>query len=1231
MKGAIQGQPVDWLVDTGCDPTIISKRIYREIPPWERPQLRAQNVELIQADGTPLPIEGVATMTVKLGDFSFQHEVIVASLESEGLLGLGILMDHGGRIDLQSNTLVMCGKTIRAHQEGSLSCNRIAVAETVLVPAGHRMVITAKASEQLPAGQWLVEPLPTPLKNTLAIAKSLVEGGRQVVPIEVMNPGSEDIVLHKGTHAGVIDSVSLMEEASTPTRESSSGVTWETQAKSGARHPSKTKGKSRSEVRKVTEIKLAPEIEAICEKVQCPLTSEERVEFRQMLYKNRSVFKLEAEPLGKTDLIKHEIRTTTDQPIKQRPRRFPLNKREEGREQVEAMLKDGIIEPSSSPWASPVVLVKKKDGSLRFCVDYRKLNSVTIKDAFPLPRIDDSLDALVGASYFSTLDLASGFWQVGMTEDAKLKSAFATSGGGLFQFCVMPFGLANSPSTFERLMEKVLAGLQWQICLVYLDDIIVYSKDVMSHLERLDIIFGKLRAAGLKLKPKKCHLLRESVLYLGHVVSGGGVHTDPDKVKAVSEWGAPKDLTEVRSFLGLCSYYRRFIPHFSTVAKPLTKLTEKGQEFRWGPEQEEAWNDLKSRLVSAPILAYPDPDQEFILDTDASAYGIGAVLSQVQEGQERVIAYASRSLSKPERRYCVTRREMLAVVHFAKYFRHYLYGRKFTIRTDHGALRWLTNFQDPQGQVARWLEVLGTYDFEIQHRAGIRHNNADALSRGPCRQCGREGVCQVAKPAKVLTRAAAKRADPQADAASKPTDSDSPWLVEGPLSRPNMVKAQAADPILAKIIEWKKEGVKPKWADVAPEGAVMKAYWSQWASLSLEDGLLTRQLQLSKRKTRSQIVVPDSMKDTVLQTFHDAKTAGHMGVRRTLACTKQRFYWPSQRDSVKSWCEKCDVCARRRSPPKKRKAPLPKYRMGMPMETIALDISGPWPMSQNGNKYILVAVDLFTKWCEAYPIPNQDAKTVAKVLVEQFISRHGTPHIIHSDQGRNFESQLFKELCKMLGMRKTRTCSFNPKANGTVEQLNATVKSLITAYIGENQNTWDNDLHLLMMAYRATPHASSGLSPNEMVYGREVSMPVDVILGSPPGEQEGDELDYVESLKIRLENAYDLAREQLGCSAQRQKKYYDLNAIDEPYMVGDLVWLVNQTRRKGVCPKLQRKWLGPFLIVDKVNDVTYRIQKSPTDSKVVPFDQLKPYKGDNLPDWMAEMREKLSKPPSNTE
>ena len=446
--------------------------------------------------------------------------------------------------------------------------------------------------------------------------------------------------------------------------------------------------------------------------------------------------------IGRTNRVKHSIHTTCPAPIRQKPRRPPMGQRDEIDKQINDMLARGIIQPSSSPWASPIVLVDKKDGTKRFCVDYRLLNQNTVKDSFPLPRIDESIDSLDGAKYFCTLDLASGYWQVPLDDNAKLKSAFIVP-GGLFQFEVMPFGLCNAPSTFERLMEQVLSGLQWKILVVYLDDVIVYGPTVNEVLARLELVLQRLRGAQLKLKPKKCHLFKREVLYLGHVVSEHGVATDPTKIETVKNWPQPKTQTDVRSFLGLASYYRKYIKGFSTIAKPLTGLTEKNQAFIWSPECEHALQTLKEKLITAPILAYPKPGQPFILDTDASNFGIGAVLSQEHDGHERVTAYASRTLNKAERNYCVTRRELLAIVTFLKKFRHYLYGHEVLVRTDHGALRWLMNFKDPEGQLARWLEIISRFRLTLQHRAGRIHMNADGLSRRPCTQCGQPNdVCK---------------------------------------------------------------------------------------------------------------------------------------------------------------------------------------------------------------------------------------------------------------------------------------------------------------------------------------------------------------------------------------------------------------------------------------------------------------------------------------------------------
>ena len=463
------------------------------------------------------------------------------------------------------------------------------------------------------------------------------------------------------------------------------------------------------------------------------LTEQDKQEFYRLVRKYQAQFLFNKKDFGRTGLVQHEIHTGDHTPIKQQPCREPLGMKDVIKQEIEKMKNADVIEPSNSPWASPVVLVKKKDGSVRFCVDYRKLNAVTEKDAYPLPRIDDNLDSLQGARWFSTLDLASGYWQVEMSEKDKAKTAFCTK-YGLYQFKVMPFGLCNAPGTFERLMETVLRGMQWERAVLYLDDIIIFSKDISQHLERLEEVLQRLKNANLTLKPSKCHFFKKQVEFLGHIVSEEGVKTDPMKIKAVQEWPIPRRVKDVRSFLGLPGYYRRFIKDYGSIVKPLHELTERTTPFVWSEERERAFQQLKDALTSTPILGYPSAEDgdEFILDTDASNCHIGAALSQWQRGTEKVIAYGSKVLSKQERNYCVTPRELLAVVHFVVQFRHYLLGRKFKLRTDHGALIWLFNFKQPEGQVARWLEQVSEFHFDIIHRPGILHSNSGGMSRRPC-------------------------------------------------------------------------------------------------------------------------------------------------------------------------------------------------------------------------------------------------------------------------------------------------------------------------------------------------------------------------------------------------------------------------------------------------------------------------------------------------------------------
>ena len=695
----------------------------------------------------------------------------------------------------------------------------------------------------------------------------------------------------------------------------------------------------------------------------------------EVLRRHRKAFQLLPEERGRTAVVQHKINTGTAPPIRQQPRRLAPHRRETVESELEKMLAEGVIESGEGPWAAPVVLVKKKDGNVRFCVDYRKLNEITIKDAYPLPRIDDSLDTLAGACCFSTLDLASGYWQVEMAKEDREKTAFATH-RGLYQFKVMPFGLCNAPGTFERLMEITMRGLQWRTCLVYLDDIIVFAPTWELHMQRLDEVLTRIESAGLRLKASKCFLARPEVHFLGHVVSGTGVATDPSKTRTVKEWPQPQDVHEVRSFLGLASYYRAFVQDFATLAKPLFALSEKNKQFLWSEECREAFEKLKEKLTTSPVLAYPMPEGELVMDTDASDVGLGAVLSQTQAGEERVLSYASRTLDKPEKNYCVTRREMLAVIFGLRKFKHYLLGRKVRIRTDHASLRWVTQFKEPEGQVARWLEELSSYDFQVEHRPGKNHGNADGLSRIPCRQCGwgketDTELCRVLRSEGARTRSQSSglveeegrdrdceeryhsqgarpktsrrhpESSEQTPAERVPTEGPEIQVGAAPTARvpgdqAGWRTAQESDPVLATVREWVQGGGPP--ADIGGEGYEMKSWASQYERLEERDGVLGRTWSEPLGEERFQIAVPRSMRSLVLGEVHGPPLVSHFGQSRTQRRLQEEFYWPGYARDVILLCASWPQCLQGEDPPRKNRAAMGHVRTHLPMERVAMEV-----------------------------------------------------------------------------------------------------------------------------------------------------------------------------------------------------------------------------------------------------------------------------------------------------
>ena len=1211
MKGKLCGVEVNFLIDSGASDSFLNLAEYERLAGLGLPQLRELTGPAELADGSPLRVKGYLKGRITVGKMASAGNVIVADVSAPAILGLDFLLATRSTIDLEGMTIGNRKHREPLRDQGGVPIIRqVHVSETVMVPAGSEKMLLGDVEHQ-DGEPWMESAI---LEQTLnqrqpnmgiMLARVVVTGQKQV-PMRVFNPGADPVLLYKGTTIGRL--IPLRREDIV---EHAEGTVTNCRIQMGSSSAEQPVG-------------VPEHLQDLFQRSKEHLTEVQGLKVAELLNRYSDVFTKNDMDMGQTDMVKHSIKTGDTSAIRQPFRRLPVVQQQEAERQVTEMLERGIIEKSQSPWASPIVLAKKKDGSTRFCVDYRRLNNVTVKDAYPLPRIDDTLDALSEASWFSTMDLANGYWQVALDEEAKEKSAFRVR-GGLYQWNVMPFGLCNAPSTFERLMERVLEGLHWKILLVYLDDIIIYGKTFGEELDRIEAVFQRLRKAKLKLKPKKCHLFCKQVGFLGHVVSEEGVATDPEKIEAVKAWPTPTSVTEVRSFVGLASYYRRFIKGFAVVARPLHKLMEKEERFRWTKECGESFAELKKRLVSAPILGYPRLQGKYILDTDASGYGIGAVLSQEQDGQERVIAYGSRTLSKAERNYCVTRRELLAVVVFVKKFRQFLLGREFDIRTDHGSLRWLVTFKDPEGQLARWHEVLGEYQYNVIHRAGRVHGNADGLSRRPCVQCGRlEPLNIPVVPQKEVRGEAEKFASGPGEPGGSRVRVGT-ILMTPQLDLADVREAQLGDHTIRRVMVALESGAQPDWKEASGWRPAAKAYLGQWGQLRVRDGVMCRRWQSSDgRSGRWQLVVPCALRGKIVRDIHGGRAGAHLGMKKTLGKVVEHYYWVGHTADVRSWCRTCEVCGARGVAGRKPRAGLRQYPVGGPMERVAMDIMGPFPESQRGNRVILVLADYFTKWAEAFPLPNQEASTIAEKLVEEVVCRFGVPRELHSDQGTNFESNLMAEVCRLLGIHKTRTTPYNPKSDGLVERMNRTLLDMMAKMIepAQGQRDWDQVIPYALMAYRSAIQESTGETPNMMMLGRETRLPAHMRV-PPPGEGEQEKGDYALGLRGRLQDAWERAARNLESSAARQKEYYNRKLFGSPHKPGQAVWLYKSRRKSGVSPKLASRWEGPYLVTDRLAVVTYRIQKGPRGRpKVVHFDRLKPYSS-TLPSGWARWRAAL--------
>lgn len=838
--------------------------------------------------------------------------------------------------------------------------------------------------------------------------------------------------------------------------------------------------------------------------------------------------------LGRTDKLIHHIDTGDEKPFKQRQYPFSPILMQHLNKELDKMLELGIIERSHGSWSSPVLLVKKASGEYRFCFDGRALNAVTKPDRYPLPRVDRILSLLTDAHFISSIDLKSAFWQIPLDEESKDRTGFAIPGRGMFRFTVTPFGLCNAAQTQQRLMDAIFGPELEPFVFCYLDDIIVISKAFDQYVELLSTVCNRLKEAHLTINFKKCHFFRKSLKYLGYIVDENGLRTDPDKVSAMLNYPRPTTSTEIKRFVGMCSWYRRFIQHFSTLMAPINDLLKgkkKKQHIEWTTDAEKSFITIKQALVSAPILRSPDFSKGFTIQCDASDTGVGGVLTLVSDGEEVVIAFCSRSLSKAERNYSVTERELVALLFSLEKFRPYVEGTHFKEITDHYSLLWLRGLKEPTGKLARWAIKLQQYSFDMEHRKGKLHVVPDALSRS----------------------------FPTVSAIAVDMENLDPWYKK-------MQKDVNKEP--QKYPGWKLENnVLYKYF---PNKRAVKTNGVEWKA-----------------------VVPTSLRKNIIHQCHDLAVSGHFGYYKTLGRVQEDYYWPKMRGDILKYIKSCHVCGEQKHVNEARMGLMGREKkVRYPFQFLAVDMMGPFPRSSQGNSYLLVAADWFTKYTLLCPMRKANAAKIVNFLENEIFLVYGVPQVIICDNGTEFNNNSLKKLVQKYDIQKIwYNAKYHPQCN-FVERINKTVGTAIRSYIKENQRLWDQHVSEIQYAVNTAKHEATGYAPVYLNFGRITPIRGD-FYGKLPDDfrlfpENRD--TYFEDLK-KLSEVYENVRTKLNAAYIRNSSTYNLRKRDVVFEVGDRVWRRNKVLSNaatGFSAKLAPKYVL-CTIKNKISRLVYQL------------------------------------------
>lgn len=731
------------------------------------------------------------------------------------------------------------------------------------------------------------------------------------------------------------------------------------------------------------------------------------------------------EVLGCTDRTIHTIDTGDAKPIKQRQYVVSPYVQDGITAEINRMLARGIIKRVDNPtWLNPVIAVRKTNGKIRLCIDARKLNNATVKNAYPQPNANRILGLLKGTKYLSAIDLTEAFFQIPLDGESQRKTAFAITGVGAFMFQRMAMGLCNASATISELVQNVFGCELEPWAFHYIDDFIIATDTFEEHLRILRRVAEKLKEAKLQINVEKSRFCMSRIVFLGYVIDRDGIQPDPERIQPILDFPRPKTVREVRRLIGMASWYRRFINNFSSITAPISELMRKSKEkVEWNDEAEEAFTQLKAALISAPILATPDFSVPFQVECDASDFGIGAVLTQIQNGAEKVIAYMSKKLTKTQRKYHVTERECLAVITAIEKFRQYIEGVKFTVVSDHASLQWLQNFKDTNGRVSRWALRLQAHDFVIKHRKGTQMVVPDALSR--------------AIEAIAITDLAKTR-DTEYEA---------------------LKSAVSASPT--------------SYFDLRVDNDILLKHINKYAD-AIDDAW--------------RIYVPSDHRETILRHNHIDKLAAHGGSAKTLYRIRRHYYWPSMQRDIAKYIRKCDVCKATKPTNQSQTAPMGKYRdPERPFKMISIDFCGPYTRAKSGNRFLLVVVDAFSKFVLLKPLKTASAKATIEFLEHEVFYKYGVPAILISDNGPQLRATMFAEFLAKHNVKHWKTPYYHPQPNAT-EAANKTIINAVRAYLRDEstQRNWDVNLPEISCALNSAKHSSTQYPPYTVLYGYDM-------------------------------------------------------------------------------------------------------------------------------------------------